>query len=124
MYTIISLFFISLLLIVTMIFNKLRQIEKGKAFITLNGSFDNVLGAKVNFSKKMISEFPKHFGREAFYVFIHKSVAGLKHLKNIIYPKISHIVESVKGKDIPKERGNASFFLVHIREHKESMRQN
>lgn len=103
-----------------MILNKRREYERGKAFITLSGSFDNFIERKIFFLKKIGTEFPKHFGREMLYSTVQKAVMLSHNIKEkIIRPRIGHIVDAVKGKYIPKQKGSSSFFLFHIEKHKE-----
>lgn len=120
-YTTLSIFSLSLVLIVFMILNKRRELASGKAFITLSGGFDHFVERQIFFLKKISTEFPKHFGREMLYSLVHKSVVFSHNFKEkVLRPKIGHIVDAVKGKHIPKQNGSSSFFLFHIQKHKDT----
>ena len=121
MYTFFTLFLISALAIVFMLMNKLREIEGKKSFVSIGSHLDESIRHKIILLRKAVVEFPRHFSREAFYAFVQNSVLLFRKLRAKIYPHIAHIVDAVKGKDIPKNKGAASFFLVHIQEHKEKM---
>lgn len=122
-YFIIICFFISFVVILAMIGNKLREIQTGRGFVSVNLNADDAIRAKMHIGKKAVTELPKHFVREAFHFAIQKIFVGLHKIAHIFYPKIAHIVETVKGKDIPKNKGGASFFLSDLREHKENLKR-
>lgn len=122
-YFIIICFFVSLVVILAMIGNKLREIHTGKGFVSVSANADDAIRAKMFVGKKVVTELPVHFGREALHFAIQKIYFGFKKIRDIFYPKIAHIVEAVKGKDIPKNKGGTSFFLVDIHDHKENLKR-
>jgi hypothetical protein len=120
MYTAISLFSASFVFILFMIINKSKEVNTGSALISFHGKVDNFFNAKYVFLKKIVTEFPLHFGREALYVGVHKSMKISDSVKGHLHAKIGHIIEAVKGKHFPKSKGEASFFLGHIEKNKDN----
>ena len=106
-----------------MVGNKLREIQTGKGFVSISLEADDAIRAKIFFGKKVVTELPRHFGREAFHFAVQKTYVGFSKVRDAFYPKIAHIVEAVKGKDIPKNKGGTSFFLVNIHEHQENLKR-
>ncbi len=105
--------------IIFLVAHKRRELNTGATLISFNGKVDNFVNTQKVFVKKIVTEFPKHFGREALYTAVHKSIKINNKVKELLHPKIGHIIESVKGKHFPKSKGESSSFLVHIEKHKE-----
>ncbi len=121
MYIALTIFVLSLIVIIAMVGNKLREHTHGKAYITVSPELDESIRRKAHIAHKIGTEFPKHFGREAFYAFVQKSVVFYRKIKAKIYPRIAHIVDAVKGKDVPMNKGGTSFFLSRISENDEKL---
>lgn len=96
------------------LFNKVRELDTGRAIITINKDTDQKILYLYTKIYHYVKESPKKivhllviWALRFFYVFS-------KKLKKKLYPKISHLVDTVKGRDLPKNRGKASFFLEKI----------
>jgi len=120
MYLALTFFIISFAGIGVMILNKMRHLNTGRGYINIASHVDDKIRAKGVVARKVLTEFPKHFSREAMHFGIRQGVTGYRKVKAKVYPKIAHIVDAVKGKDVPKNRGKASFFLKNIQDSKEN----
>lgn len=110
----ISFFFISFIVIVVLITNKVYELENGRAFIVFHRNADNRLKNIANKVKIIAKSAPREIGRIALYFLIKKGVEVGEKIKTKIHPKIGHIVDAVKGRDLPKNKGKVSFFLTKI----------
>jgi len=104
-----------------MLINKSKAISAGKAYVSFDGKIEKVFSTKYDFTKKIVTEFPKHFGREMLFAIVHKSIQISERAKVHLYAKIGHIIEAVKGKHFPKSGKESSFFLGHIEKNKETV---
>lgn len=105
------------------LFNKVRELDTGKAIISISKDTDQKIVDLYTKIYLYIKELPKrifHSGvilvLRLFYVFSSK-------LKKKIYPKISHLVDTVKGRDLPKNKGSVSFFLERVKEHSDGLKK-
>ena len=119
MFTIVT-FFISLLAITFLFANKKRELEKGVAFVNLSHVNEIHFKKKVENVKVMTKEMPKKIANVAAFLAVKQGVKTFEKVKEIVYPKISHIVDAVKGRDIPKNKGSVSLFLKHIEGYRET----
>lgn len=105
-----------------MLLNKTREIETGKAYICFGKHCDDKIRSAQNFVVSNVVPKVKEECKTFLYHTVAVSVDGLRVVKRWVYPRIEHMIEAVKGRDIPKEKGAASFFIVHIQEHKEKLK--
>lgn len=112
--TIVVIFGGSLLGIAFLFWNKSREERLGKPFIRVRSGFDFAAGKYSEVSKIITTELPRHALRESFHFAIRQIVALLRKVRNKIYPKISHIVDTVKGVDIPKSDKPSSSYLSDV----------
>lgn len=119
MFTI-STFFISLFAIAFLLLNKKRELENGVAFVSLAHANEIHFKQKIEVIKKTTKEMPKKVVNIAAFIAVKQGVKTFEKVKEIVYPKISHIVDAVKGRDIPKNRGSVSLFLKHIEGYRET----
>lgn len=110
----ITFFLISLCLIVLLVLNKQRELEKGEAYFSFHRGVDDVLHKYLRKFKKFIKYAPKQMGRALLYFIVHKAMVITEKIKIKLYPRFSHIVDAVKGKYNHKNKGSASFFFTHI----------
>lgn len=103
--------------------NKVRELDTGKAVISINKDTDKKildLHARVTLfikeSPKKIVHILAILALRFFYVF------G-KKIKQKLYPRISHLIDAVKGKDVPKNKGSVSFFLERVKEHSDNLKK-
>ncbi len=117
------LFAISFGGILLMLFNKFREIHKGEAFF----SFSHATNERIKqFSERTVvatKRAPVVLYKTALFLVIKGGVVVFEKTKTKVYPRIAHLVEAVKGKHVPKNKGSASFFLNNIKEHKESQKK-
>lgn len=108
----ITIFFISFLATLGIIGNKIKENETGTAFVSFHRGADDTMH---RFGKKVrgfVKHAPREMARLVLYFLVHKAVLVYEKLKEKVYPRISHIVDAVKGRNVPKNKGNASFFLT------------
>jgi len=114
-------FFLSLAGIIFLFWNKQQEVTKGRAIVKLSLGSDHAIRQRIEGVKASAREFPrKAFHISAFYAVKH-GIHAFEKTKRVVYPKISHIVDAVKGRDIPRNRGSVSLFLKHIEEHQKSI---
>lgn len=112
------IFFISLFGIIFLFVNKRREMLYGKPFMNLSFGSDYHIKQKIEGVRVSAKNFPRKAAHiTAFYAVKH-GITAFEKTKQIVYPKISHIIDAVKGRDIPKNKGSASLFLKHIEEFK------
>lgn len=110
----ITLFFISLFGIMFLFINKKRELDKGEAFVCLSHCDEHHLRNKFREVQVSLREMPRRAGNIVAFLVVKQGVRAFEKLKKVVYPKISHIVDAVKGRDIPKNKGSVSLFLRHI----------
>lgn len=117
----ITTFGISFAFLWAMIANRIREVRGGIPVVSFKFSFDRKLRKYARLTGIIATELPKHMGREAMHFAIKKSVDILRKVRGKVYPRIAHIVETVKGKDLPKNKGSVSLFMKAVKEHKDSL---
>ncbi len=110
------IFGLSLLIMFLVILNKNRFLEKGSYLIDIKSDWDKKILYIFRHTVFFIKEFPRYTARRAGHFLVIKALEWFGKIKILIYPKISHIVDTVKGKDVPKMRGEVSEFLRSIKE--------
>lgn len=116
------IFFLSLAGIVFLFWNKQRELTRGQALVRLNFGSDKDLKQKIENVKVHAKDFPKRAANiTAFYAVKH-GLNAFEKVRQVVYPRISHIVDAVKGRDIPRNRGSVSLFLKHIEEHQKGLK--
>lgn len=118
----ITIFALSLLGILFLLVNKARELNGKKAFLTISHEVNHKLKTKADDVLVTIKRSPEVVWKTFLFLVIKISVILVDKFKARIYPKIAHLVDSVKGKHIPKNKGSASFFLTNIKEHKDSQK--
>ncbi len=113
-------FFASLVGIIFLFWNKKRELERGRAFVAISHVNEHFLKAKMKDMGQMAKETPKKVANVVAFLAVKQGVKTFEKVKEVVYPKISHIVDAVKGRDIPKNRGSVSLFLKHIENFRET----
>lgn len=111
-----TIFFISLLGILFLFLNKWRELEQGKAFVKVSWGSDERLKQKIDEVKVKVKALPREALHATAFFTVKHGVNLFEKTKSIIYPRISHIVDALKGRDIPRNRGSVSLFLKYIEE--------
>lgn len=100
-----------------LLFNKIKEIDTGKSIIKINNVHDEKILIFFQKSLKSIKESPRVF-LQIFILWLIKHLYNLKRkLVHKVYPKISHLVEAVKGSHVRKEGAPVSSFLEKVKEH-------
>lgn len=107
----ITIFFISFLATLGIIGNKIKENETGNAFVSFHRGADDTLHRFGKRVRGFVKHAPREMARLIVYFLVHKAVLLYEKLKVKVYPKIAHIVDAVKGTHVPKNKGNADFFL-------------
>jgi hypothetical protein len=110
-----TIFGISLLGIIFMLLNKMRQLSTGRAYISVSEHTNAKVQKISQDTALMIKNAPKVVAQTVAFLALKGTVIVYEKAKKKIYPKIAHLVDAVKGKDVPKNKGSASFFLTSIR---------
>lgn len=115
MFTI-TLFFVSLIATMFLFVNKARQLNTGKPYIVLSYGSDADIQRSLDRLSDTILDLPRILGRIIAFYTVKFYLKVFEKVKGIIYPRISHIVDAVKGKDIPKNRGAVSVYWTTVAE--------
>lgn len=97
-----------------MLANKQHELETGKAFVCISHCDEYNLKTRFKNFEQSLKEMPQKIAHIVVFMAVKQGVRIFEKTKKIVYPKISHIVDAVKGKDIPKNKGSVSLFLKHI----------
>ena len=112
--TSIAVFLISFIGAVFLVVNRAKFSDGRVAYVNFPKEWDNLLSNFYRATKVLFTELPKHVVLNIYHFFVIVSVDTSKYVRNLIYPKISHIVETVKGTDLPEQKKPASEFLKSI----------
>ena len=113
------IFFVSLVGIIFLFWNKKRELEKGCAFVDISHVSEHSLKEKIKGITESAREMPRKAVNVATFLAVKQGVKTFEKVREVVYPKISHIVDAVKGRDIPKNKGSVSLFLKHIEGYRE-----
>lgn len=113
-------FFISFLALVFMLYNKHNELVKGKGIVKISIASDEDIRQRIETIQLNIKEFPRKVIHLTAFFTVKHGLNIFDKVRQIVYPKISHIIDAVKGKDVPKNKGSVSLFLKHIEEHRRS----
>ena len=114
------IFFISLLGIIFLFWNKKRELERGRAFVAISHVNEHFFKVKMHNVGQSAREMPKKVANVMAFLAVKQGVKTFEKMKEVVYPKISHIVDAVKGRDIPKNKGSVSLFLKHIENYRDA----
>lgn len=110
-----TIFGLSFLGIVGVLVNKIQHMHKGKAFILVSTDIDAKVQKVSKDAALFIKNAPKVVAHTAAFLALKASVIVYEKAKKKVYPKIAHLVDAVKGRNIPKNKGAVSFFLTKIK---------
>lgn len=116
----ITIFFLSFAGIAFLLVNKSRELAGKKAFVTVSHETNHKIKSVTDKVTVSIKKSPQVVWKTLLFVVIKVSILVFEKAKTKFYPKIAHLVDSVKGRHVPKNKGSASFFLTNIKEHKEA----
>lgn len=121
--TSIIIFSISLILLWGMLLNKMREVKTGKPFIRFSSSADVKLAYQMSFWKEFFQKVPRLVYKESFRFIILQGARFLNYTKQKIRPRVAHILDEVRGRGIPKNKGSASLFIQSIKDHKDNLKK-
>lgn len=114
---------VSLLSICFLLVSKTRELNTGKGIIKIK----EVYNQKVVDVYQKVVIFVRGAPQALLRVLILWILKHFYHLKKKtaekVYPKIAHLVDAVKGRDLPKNKGSVSFFLEKVKEHSDSLKK-
>lgn len=113
-------FFGSLIAIIFLFWNKKRELENGRALVNISHVNEAFLKEKSHDLIQSLKLMPKKVAHVAAFLAVKQGVKTFEKMKEVVYPKISHIVDAVKGRDIPKNKGSVSLFLQHVEGYRET----
>lgn len=113
-----AIFFISLLGIVFLFLNKWRELELGKAYVRISSQQDMRLRKQIDVVVVRVRSLPRQALHAAVFFTIKHAIVIFDRTKQKLYPRIAHIVDALKGRDIPRNRGSVSLFLKYIEENR------
>ncbi len=119
----IIIFSASLIFLWGMLLNKAREVKTGKPFFVFSSSLDTKLQYQVSFWGRFFQKVPRLIFKESFHFFVVQSVRLLNYIKQKIRPRVAHILDEVRGRGIPKNKGSASLFIQSIKDHKDNLKK-
>jgi hypothetical protein len=119
---VLSSFFVALLAIIFVFGNKAREMSAGKPYLKLAFGSDFHLRRRIESAKVSVKGMPRKAANVTAYYAVKHGITAFEKAKSVIHPKIAHIIEAVKGKNIPKNKGSVSLFLKRIEEHQRGLK--
>ena len=113
--TSITVFLVSFIGAVFLLANRARYSDGRVAYVSFPKQWDRFLSKFYRATKVLFTELPRHVVLNIYHFFVIVSVDISKYVRNLIYPKISHIVDTVKGTNLPEQKKEASDFLKSIK---------
>lgn len=119
----IIIFSVSLILLWGMLLNKTREMKTGTPFVRFSSSVDTKLTYQISFWKEFFHKVPRIVFKESFRFIILKGARFFNYVKQKIRPRVAHILDEVRGRGIPKNKGSASLFIQSIKDHKDNLKK-
>ncbi|MFA6463876.1 MAG: hypothetical protein WCV55_02635 [Candidatus Paceibacterota bacterium] len=113
--TAITIFCASFIGAVFLIVNRAKFSDGRVAYVSFPKEWDKFLASFYHASKVLFTELPKHVIMNVYHFIVIMTVDASRKMKVLIYPKISHIVETVRGTNVPEQKKEVSEFLKSIR---------
>ncbi len=111
-------FFIALFAVIFVFANRRREMLSGRPYLRLAYGSDFHLKRKIESAKTSVKAMPRRAANATAFYAVKQGLHVYGKAREIIHPKIAHIIEAVKGKNIPKNRGSVSLYLKRIEEYK------
>ena len=118
----IAIFLLALLGIVFVFWNKKREIEAGKPYLNLAFGSDFHLKRHIENAATSVKGMPKKAAEAGIFFAVKHGLNAFEKVKSAIRPKIAHIIDAVRGKNIPQNKGSVSVYLKKIEEHKNNLK--
>jgi hypothetical protein len=110
-----TIFTLSLIGVIAVIVNKIQHMNKGRAFVSVSVETDERVKKISKTTVFVVKNSPKIIAHTVAFLALKYSVIVFEKAKKKIYPRIAHLVDAVKGRDVPKNKGSASFFLTSLK---------
>lgn len=117
----IAIFFVSLSGVVFVFLNKKRELEEGKPYLNLVFS-DFHLKRGIESAKTSVKEMPRRAASATAFYAVKHGMTVFEKVRAVVRPRIAHIIDAVRGKNIPKNRGSVSVYLKKIEEHQNKLK--
>ncbi|HEY4512587.1 MAG TPA: hypothetical protein VJH63_02910 [Candidatus Paceibacterota bacterium] len=118
----IIIFFVSLLGVVFIFLNKKREIETGRPYLRLVFGSDFHLKRGIESATISVKGMPRRAAQATAFYAVKHGMSAFEKLKALIRPKIAHIIDAVRGKNIPTNKGSVSVFLKNIGEDRDKLK--
>ena len=118
----IAIFFVSLLGVVFVFLNKKREVEEGKPYLNLVFGSDFHLKRTIESAKTSVKEMPRKAANATAFYAVKHGMTVFEKVRGLVRPKIAHIIDAVRGKNIPTNKGSVSVFLKNIGEDKNKLK--
>ncbi len=118
--TSITVFAVSFIGAVFLVVNRVRFSDGKAAYVSFPKEWDSFFASFYHASKVLFTELPKHVLKNVYHFIVIMSVDVSRNAKLLIYPKISHIVETVRGTNLPEQKKPVSKFLKSIKKEESS----
>ena len=113
--TSVTVFIVSFVGAVFLVVNRARFSDGRAAYVSFPKEWDNFFAKFYRASKILFTELPKHVLKNVYHFIVITSVDASRKVNLLIYPKISHIVETVRGTNLPEKKKPVSEFLKSIK---------
>ncbi len=118
----ISIFFVSLVCIIFLFLNKRKGLATGKPYFGLVFGSDFHLRRKIEIARASVKQMPKRAAKATAFFAVKHGLNAYEKVKGVIRPKIAHIIDAIKGRDIPTNKGSVSLYLKSIEEHRNGLK--
>ena len=102
--TSITVFAVSFIGAVFLLVNRARYSDGRVAYVSFPKEWDKFLSKLYFAARLLFTELTKGVFKNIYHFFVIVSVDISRSVKGLIYPKISHIVETVKGTNLPEQK--------------------
>jgi len=117
-----TIFGLSFVGIIAVLVNKVQHMHKGKAFVSVSIETDAKVQKISKTTISVVKNLPKIITHTIAFLALKYSVIAFEKAKKKIYPRISHLIDAVKGKHVPKNKGSASFFLTSLKKDEKTLK--
>ena len=98
-----------------LVFNRAKFSDGSVAYVSFPKEWDKFLSKLYFATRLLFTQLPKDVFKNIYHFFVITSVDISRKVKILIYPRISHIVDTVKGTNLPEQKKPVSEYLKSIR---------
>ena len=118
----VAIFVFALLGIAFIFLNKKRELNLGRPYLNLAFGSDFHLKQKIEGAKVSVKSMPRKAAQATAFYAVKHGMAAFDKTKALVRPKIAHIIDAVRGKNIPESNGSVSHFLKQIEEKRSDLK--